>query len=166
MHDSDENKESAGFDDAWDEPHVPTLNGIGAAKPIDVGPPSASDQLSDAQLTPAARERRQKKKAAQQKALEERRAFAAAQQKKKKPAAEKASARARGKSVPPPGKDDAQASSVRPSAKKQERDERPTLAPAQARKAEKEERLRNQTKLLFAFAALILALIAIGFYLH
>ena len=164
MHDSDENKENASFDDAWDEPHVPTLNGIGAAKAADVGPPSVSDQLSDAQLTPAARERRQKKKLAQQKAIEDRRAFAAAKQKKKKPSVEKS--RARGKSEPPPAADDAKASSVRPSAKKHDGDERRALAPSQLRKVEKEERLRNQTKLLFAFAALVLALLAVGFYLH
>ena len=165
MQDSDDN--AGDVDETWEEPHVPTLTGIGIAAPVStrgVGTANDPEQLSDAEMTPAQRERRKKKKQAQQKALEEKRAFAAAQQKKKVPAAEKA--KARGKSLPPPPDTDepSPASSVRPSASK--RPPAPVLASSDLKKLETEEKLRSQTKMLFAFAALVVALIAVGFYLH
>lgn len=169
MHEKEETDEDlrddeGDLDDSWDEPHVPTLTGIGVAPPASVRGASGADPARDqeADLTPDAKERRRKKKAAQQKALEAKRAFAAASQKKKKPAAEKAKARA---SHPP--EEDAPKSSVRPAAKasKQESSAE-VLKPSDVRKLEKEAQLRSQTKVLFAFAALVVALIAIGFYLH
>lgn len=171
MQETDDTDESV--DESWEEPHVPTLTGIGVASPASTrgGAGGNDPEQDEASLTPAARERRKKKRAAQQKALEEKRAFAAAQQKKKVPAAAKTKTREKGEKDEKrtrgsdSDEDPSPASSVRPAGSAR-RSATESLSPSDVRKIEREARLQSQTKLLFAFAALVIALLAIGFYLH